>query len=73
MGESRRRTRSRILERAKPKRLSNLEQLERHKVTVVNEFMKSPQNVLGVGRQRMNYCMRVLWSELGLSQVSLKV
>ena len=62
-----------ILERAKPKRLSHLEQLERHKVTVVNEFMKSPQNVLGVGRQRMNYCMRVLWSELGLSQVSLKV
>ena len=58
-----------ILERAKPKRLSHLEQLERHKVTVVNEFMKSPQNVLGVGRQRMNYCMRVLWSELGLSQV----
>ena len=61
-----------ILERAKPKRLSHLEQLERHKVTVVNEFMKSPQNVLGVGRQRMNYCMRVLWSELGLSQVLSK-
>lgn len=58
-----------ILERAKPKRLSHLEQLERHKVTVVNEFMKSPNNVLGIGRQRMNYCMRVLWSELGLTQV----
>ena len=61
-----------ILERAKPKRLSHLEQLERHKHTVVNAFMKSPNNVLGVGRQRMNYCLRVLWSELGLSQRGVK-
>ena len=57
-----------ILEKSKPKRLSHLEQLALHKHSVVNDFTKSTSDVLGVGRQRINYCLRVLLTELGLSQ-----
>ena len=35
------------------------------KYTVVNQFMKSTSDVLGVSRQRINYCSRVLLTELG--------
>ena len=58
-----------ILEQSKPKKYNHLEELERHRFSVMNEFLKSTRSVIGVGRERATYCSRMFLSEVGLSQV----
>ena len=59
---------NKILERSKPKSYNHLEKLERHRFSVMNEFLKSTRTVIGVGRERATYCSRMFLSEVGLSQ-----
>ena len=60
---------NKILEQSKPKKYNHLEQLERHRFSVMSEFLKSTRTIIGVGRERATYCSRMFLSEVGLSQV----
>ena len=59
---------NKVLENAKPRKYNHLEQLERHRFSVMNDFLKSARSVIGVGRERATYCSRMFLSEIGISQ-----
>ena len=62
---------NKILERSKPKLYNHLENLERHRYSVMNKFLKPTRTVIGVGCERATHCSRMFLSEVGLSQVRI--